>query len=153
MKEKRAIVPVLLYYYRMYRQFSSHCPDGILISEQGLLQGLISIVHIDSLKDLKALNKIIAFFAKKKLCVNFVHCKNDVALAQQRFLARHANTGRLDHCDDKELAVAMEKQQQNFEAVRSSLAAMTLCRQLTVDTKCPPEENARMILSFCNEPQ
>ena len=153
LKEKMAILPVLVYYYRMYRQFSKKCPDQVLIVDQGFLQGLISIVHTDLVNDTKPLQAIFRFLKKKKLCVHFVHCKNDVNLAAQRIRERKTNGGRLDAYKDEALIGAMCVQQQNFDLIRSSVDQLPLCRELTVDTKCPPEENAEKILSFCSELQ
>ena len=133
---------ILVYYYRMYRLFEKYCSDQVLLIDQGVLQGLISISHTDPIGSGKEIAQILKFFVKKKIVFDIVNCKNDVALSFERIRLRNTTGGRLDRCGDDVLGEHLAVQKSNFEIVRSVVAENTLYEQVEIDTAALPQQNA-----------
>lgn len=145
--ERLKTASVLVYYYRMYRHFTKDCPNQVLLIDQGLLQGLISIPHTDCIADRNSLDRILRFLAKRKTDVCLVHCKTDVELSFKRMRQRNTTAGRLDRCGDEELLKNLKIQEHNFEIVRDAAEGSLSCKQVEIDTQFPPDENALKILN------
>lgn len=148
-KEKHKYIGVLIAYYKAYRSFLRQHSDEILIIDQGIVQGLISIHHGDLIKKNEYLKPIASFFCKKHIGFTLINCSNDTEISSQRIKTRNTAGGRLDVCDDAERKKVLIAQIHNFNVVRSACdESMKNCKQIEINTLNTPEENASKILDY-----
>lgn len=159
-KNNRKMAFVLVKYYRAYRDFTAAGEryrirnvhpkaygKKVLIIDQGIIQGIISIAHGREIKDTAALDRLLEFLFKKGIRFTVVNCLGGVGLARERIISRGATVGRLDTCGDEERNAVLAVQEKNFEIVRSRVAAIMKPVTVSIDTALPAEENARYIES------
>lgn len=144
--KNRKITSIMVYYYRMYREFDRECRGQILLVDQGLLQGLISIAHIKPVTDNKAIDRVMKFLSKKNIRFFIVNCKNDPQLSFERIRNRNTDFGRLDSFEDASLKEALKTQAANFDIVRASAERNSDNAQLEIDTLLSPYQNAVKII-------
>lgn len=144
--EKKRTISVPVMYYRMYRRFIREASDrDVLLIDQGILQGLISVNHADRITKTEELERIFAFLKSKGICFTAVDCSNDVAMSEERIVGRGATGGRLDVCGKEERLRALGVQCENFDTVRSVFRRYTEDAALEIDTARDAEENALCI--------
>ena len=151
-KQKNEYISVLIIYYRMYRHFLKHYPNDILITDQGIVQALVSINHGDAIIETKELTKIMSYINKKGIRFLSINCKNSVELSKERIKFRNTNIGRLDSCGEEEREKILKIQTGNFEIIRNELAmTMVGCRSLDIDTEISAEDNSTKIITFLSK--
>ena len=145
-KENLQIPLILVYFYQMYKNFQYYNPHKVLIIDQGIVQGIISIAHTDKMAEDKSLKKIFNFFSKKGISLYSVNCLCDVELSKERIRGRNTTGGRLDVVSDDELIKALDVQAENFDFIRN--CANDLFKCVDIDTAISPELNAVKIFEF-----
>ncbi|MBQ9117470.1 MAG: hypothetical protein IJY04_10635 [Clostridia bacterium] len=147
-RENRRLAFVPVKYYRMYRDHTASSPENsVLLIDQGLIQGIISIAYGREIKDTAALDRLLEFLVKKGIRFNIVNGLGGAELARERIISRGATVGRLDVCDDGERRAVLAVQEKNFEIVRSRVQAIMKPVTVSIDTSSPAEENGIYIES------
>lgn len=144
-KENLQVATVLVYFYQLYKAFNKNCRDKILIIDQGIIQGLISLAHTQAFSSPEVLDKILRFFKKKGITFMQVNCLCDSELSLARIRERNTTAGRLDTYNDAALADALKKQSENFDVIRNCAANIFEC--IDIDTHFDPRDNAASIYS------
>lgn len=145
-KERWKIIFVLIAYYRMYYYYLKDNRSEILIVDQGILQALISIAHLDEIVSGIELKRIFMFLKKKNIFFTSIDCITDINVSFERIHNRKQIGSRLDICTDDELLLGLNIQSRNFEVVRACyLDVYTEKFQMSVDTKMSSEKNAFFI--------
>lgn len=144
-REKIQISSLLVYYYRMYLDFQKSCPNKVLLIDQGIIQGLISIAHTDPIKNRKTLENVVRFISKK-ISFFIIDCELNPQLSFERIRIRNTNFGRLDNCEDVELKKNLDIQAENFKIVRDVIKRQTLYPHKEIDTSLDPHFNAELIV-------
>lgn len=143
--EKREIVKVFIGYYRLYRFFLKNKKNHVLIIDQGIIQALISILHIDLMVSTKELEKIFAFLKRKGVTFLNVSCNTNVKLSVERIKNRNTFGGRLDRLDLVDLQHALENQAQNFESIRNCCKNVLGLQEILIDTSESLEKNVNNV--------
>ena len=148
-KQKKKTAPLLVHFYRMYRQFQAHEPkDAVLLIDQGVLQAFISIAHEHRITRTKELDKIFRFLSKKGISFAVVSCENNIPLSMERIVSRNTTGGRLDVCTESERKDILQAQAENFELVRQHATLIAPnTSTVFIDTENTPSDNAKKILS------
>lgn len=134
-------------YVNIYSHFLNAVPEGYLVVDQGIIQGLISISHVDKIiasGDLESFIKSI-----DNIPILLVYCRCDMSVAKQRMKERFSGGSRLEHLSDADLYHAVQIQQSNFVTINDILKRV--CKKVTVvsiDTTSEPEENVNIILPY-----
>ena len=127
-----------------YRRFVEQKKEKWMISDQGIVQAVISMCYPQEFKGGKLPEKILKrMFSKYNIVV--VNCISDTEISTERILSRKKQTkGRLDKLDEAQLRKALEIQENSFECVRGILNRINV-KQIDIDMKCTSEENAEKI--------
>ena len=146
--ERYRYISNLISYFRMYRSFNQKRPDEVLIIDQGIIQGLASIVHMDRIVDEKALDGIFSYLKKKGVEIYSIECKNDPVLSHKRIRARNSTGGRWERYGDEEMKRGMVQQTETFDAIRRRSHSEFAKKHISVDTQLLPEQNIQEIIGF-----
>lgn len=146
--EKYRYVSNLISYFRMYRCFIQKCSDEVLIVDQGIIQGLASVAHMDQIVGEKALDYIFSYLKKKGIEIYSVECKNDPILSHKRIRGRNSAGGRWERCGDEEMKCGLVQQTETFNVIRQCSHSGFAQKHISVDTKLSPEQNVRKISRF-----
>lgn len=143
-REKYAFI--LIKYYRMYKEFlKNQQNDAVLIVDQGILQGIASIVHMDEISEQKHLNRIFRWLCKRVPFV-MVDCKNEATLAYERMRVRHFEN-RWDQYDDETTMKGLNNQTRTFDVIRDCAHTSFSFGYIAIDTNATPAVNAEHIIS------
>ena len=148
-QERWRYVSLLVKYYRMYRRFLKEQPDAVLIIDQGLLQAVASIVHMDEITDSCMLNRIFRWF-KKRIDFSAVDCTNDPDLSRSRIRQRNSEDKRMlrwDNYDDETIMMGLDKQKQTISVIRTCSHDVLVARYVETDTQLSPDSNVEKIIS------
>ena len=148
-EERWRYVSLLVKYYRMYRRFLKEQPDAVLIIDQGLLQAVASIVHMDEITDSVILNRIFSWL-KKRVAFFAVDCTNDPDLSRSRIRQRNSEDKRMlrwDNYDDETIMKGLGKQKQSITLIRACAHDLLVRGHVEADTEQSPGSNAERIVS------
>lgn len=152
-KSKVGQILRLLSYVNNYKQFVEDNPHNtFLIQDEGVIQSLISIAYLESIKGKES--ELRGFFLLlKKLGITWlqINCRNDSYLSMERITQRGSNLGRFDKMDKAELINALNVQVESFEIIRNLSEECGVSRaSIYIDTSLQPEENAKLIYRMIN---
>ena len=138
-----------LYHYRTYRNFlREKKTPSVLIIDQGLIQSIISIAHLDVIEKTDVLARIFEYYKKKNICFIRVDCLVDEHIACERLTTRKKNSARLHNVSHSELYSAMRCQAENFTLVRGLFSHCCPDNPtIVLDETLAPEVNAELIFS------
>lgn len=137
-----------MYHFRSYWDFCSNKNDRrVLVVDQGLIQSIVSIGHVDKIEDYDSLKRVLEYYNENKIIFISVNCILDPQLSFDRIKDRPENSARMHKIPREQLLNAMEKQADNFSGVRNCFSDVMSIKTITVDTTCDPNENARIILN------
>lgn len=146
-RQRAKYVWVILKYYQMYRRFMNDKPDDILIVDQGIIQGLLSIAHTGEIVSSKALKKIFNFFVKKKIIFTAVACTNNSEISYERIHLRGTKQGRMDIVEDEMLHQYLEKQTKTLNLINSIASNYSNITLVKIDTRKPVETNVDILVN------
>ena len=132
---KLAYVPVMYYhsYMNFYRANRDDCE--VMLIDQGIIQGLISIAHDREIVDTSTLDPILIFLKNKGVKFTCIDCVSNVEISDKRIEERSvAGASRLDCCDTEERKRILYIQKKNFDTVRGRVKAIMGITSLSIDT-------------------
>ena len=141
---------LLMYFFRMYLSFLKHENSKILIIDQGLVQGLLSVPYNGLLVETKSIDSIIDFLQNNRVSFFRINCKSDVQLSKDRIHSRPTNLSRLDLMDESIVASTLQVQSDNLSLIRESFRRNPFFKDLeiNIDTMLPPKENVAIISNY-----
>lgn len=135
-------------YDLMYESFSKYCSNNeILIIDQGVLQGLLSIAHRGELKKHNICSWLIEKIIGRTPNFSVVNCNVTPDIAYQRIEKRRYTSGRLDRASNSERLDALYMQSKNITVIRQLLPDIPTLRIINVDTKDSIDQNVLNIIS------
>lgn len=143
-RNSKKVMSVVIGYYRIYRDFLKNKDESILIIDQGIIQGLVSVVFVNSLIRTHELKKIFEFFRKKRISFFQVDCNISPETSHRRMRTREKSATRLDNYDDDELLQLLKKQSKTFDTIRD--VSKQYINGMDIDMECTPEKNVNYIV-------
>lgn len=136
-----------MYHFRSYCDFL-RCkePPKVLVVDQGLIQSIVSIAHLDKIEDLESLKRVLNNYRKKGIEFICINCVANPQLSCERIQNRPDNTARMHNISEKQLLSAMKMQATNMILVRKAFAEELPIDVMEVDTTLNPITNACIIL-------
>ncbi len=149
-KRKMIIRVAYVNYLKMYRDFVSDNKKGDLLTDQGMIQALISLSYQDKLLLTKDLDQFLKKSQLDKLPIIFVNCNIDSKISAERIHSRPKRIGwRIENLNDTELLKTLNIQAENFAFIRSYLRKIyPNIHMLDIDTQEAPQHNADKILQY-----
>ncbi len=148
-KENKRVARVPLLYYCYYTQYEKNKFPQVLLCDQGIMQGLISVAHTDPIINQAYLESVIQAVKEKKFDIIYVNCKNDAKLSKERLSLRQNGGSRFDKMNDSEREAGLKIQESNFEVLRASMMKYIASeRIINMDTSLNPQENAKIIFNM-----
>lgn len=148
-RRRKKYVMNIVAFYRMYRVFQKVCPEAILIIDQGILQAISSIVHMDEIHNSAMLRKLFAFLKRRGIHFVSVNCQNDPTLSFERLRVRNS-VGRWESYSDKKLECGLRRQIESFSLIRECARDTLRIDELTLNTALPASDNARVVFNYIN---
>lgn len=131
----------LMRMYFIYKRIFKKIKPRVIIVDQGILQQILSILYLDSLKNEVVIKKLFLYI--KKTIPSYCLVNTNVPVHQ--VVGRIRNRGKLDSRIDllsaDQILPALELQRENLEKIRS-LLSIEKVQSLTIDTTLPPKQNA-----------
>ena len=135
-----------LKFIRMYEHFVKDNETGVLVIDQGFVQGVISIAHTQRFFDAGRLKELVTASGFNDLPVLVVNCSCQLQEADERLSQREDKGSRIQHMEEERKRQALLVQQQNFDTIRGIVASS--CPNvyaIDLDTEKEPEINAGII--------
>ncbi len=133
--DKYEVLGILTKFYNIYRDFNKIKPKDVLIIDQGLVQGVLSLVHTGEITDTKGLEKIIRFLKKKNIEFVSVDCICSKELCVDRINKRGRAYGRVDSKSKTEMQDILNLQEQTLQIIRGFFdAEYPFVEIMTTDT-------------------
>jgi len=131
----------------LYRRLSRQCRgQRYLIVDQGLMQGLVSLLHTTAYPDQAYLAKLVSYLLQSN-ALYLVHCCLEEQENLDRLRARGSKRARFDLIGDREeLLRNIQTQGRLFKELRQALPEVGFHNYITIDTADPVEENVTLIL-------
>lgn len=142
-----------MYYFRTYRDFLRRKQaKEVLVIDQGMIQSIISIAHLDKIGDLDGLNSILDFYSNRHIRFVRIDCKLDEELSCRRIQQRPQTSARMYNLPMSDLLYAMQTQADNFRITRNLFYKFSICDdKIEIDTKKTPIENSEIIFNYLCE--
>ena len=138
-----------LRYFRMYRDFLNREKGKlVLIVDQGIVQGMLSIAHQNAITSGEPLLDVVRMMVNSCSFIR-IDCLCDVELSQQRIKQRHSQSGRLDVMEISEQLETLQTQKSNLDCLRSVFSTCASA-SILIDTSFPPAESAKIVLNKIN---
>lgn len=148
-RKRKKYVMNIVAFYRMYRVFQKERPEAILIIDQGILQAISSIAHMDEIHDSAMLRQLFAFLNRRGIHFVSVNCQNDPMLSFERIRVRNS-VGRWESYSDTKLEDGLRRQIESFSLIRECARDMLEIDELTVNTALPASDNASVVFDYIN---
>lgn len=139
----------LFWFYFYYKKYiTTYVKDAypnIIIVDQGFIQKIISIVHLDKVDRIN-LDRLLRILMTDLSGITFVNCHIYPEQSAQRLEKRNTRRGRLDIIADRnELINSLTVQSQTFTDVRDLLQNFDHITILNIDMANEPDDNAPYI--------
>lgn len=139
-------------YNQMYNMFAQNGED-ILIIDQGIVQGFLSMSHTNAIANIILLDKIARHLHFKDLSLIMVNCDISVKESLKRIKERQTNGGRLDKMSFLDLVKALRVQDNNLQIIRSCIMGNIPLACITINTHDTVKDNVEKIIRLYNELQ
>lgn len=138
---------IIMQLYRMYKDFLN-TKGMILLKDQGLIQSLLSISHLNTIDNNQIIRDIPLFLRNNNVYFLRVDCQSDLKVTKNRIINRPTQNARLDNISEKKLLDALKTQNDNLNAILSSFDETNYDDKMVIhiNTENTPEENAEKIL-------
>lgn len=138
-----------LKFIRMYEHFVRDNKQGVLIIDQGFIQGMISLTHTELFPQKELLLSLLKASGLNDLPIVFVNCKCSIDKTTDRLLTRQTQGSRLQQINKNELKNTMSVQEQNLTYIRSSVNKVCPnIKSIAIDTELSLEYNAELIMNY-----
>lgn len=138
-------------YLRMYYVFYKKETNAILITDEGIIQAITSIFHLDRLEDDSIVKKILNWVNDRGMLIFRVDCKSDVELSSSRIEQRGLTGARLDSLEPKKRIDALMTQAANLDVIRSLTSEALDWSAIAIDASLSPGYNAQIICEKIND--
>lgn len=136
-----------LKYIRMYNQFVRDEKKSVLIIDQGFIQGLISLAHIDILPKQDFLSNLLTHSGLNELPFVSINCSCCIEKTIERLLNRQDQKSRLQQKKGDELIKAMKVQYMNLNTLRAKVTeSCPRIQSIEIDTELSPDYNVNNII-------
>lgn len=143
-KNRIKIAISVIAYYNFYFRCNKEKTPQVLLIDQGIIQGLISVAHTDEIKKKKRIDKIIKTI--KNLDIRYISSIANAEISKERLVHRENGGSRFDKMNEIEREKNLYAQQKNFEIIRSSINEVIDSKYLIeIDTSIEPQQNAKII--------
>jgi predicted kinase len=133
-------------HYSAYNKFTEGKTEGAaMVIDQGMVQYIIAAAHLQPIRDLAQLKKLLECVGEKAGSCIFVNCIADENTAGRRIISRGLNQGRFDVMQEEELLRNMRLQTANFESVRKCLSETKGIKSIDIDMKNSAENNCELL--------
>ncbi|MBR5399879.1 MAG: hypothetical protein IK103_08835 [Bacteroidales bacterium] len=132
---------------KQYLDFIKNADSGIYLSDQGIIQDLISISYRKEIRELSSLRAVFKSLEKKNLSFLRVDCNLAVDKTLERIGTRLDGGSRLDGMDWDLAKKILNIQSGNFDVVRNTCSEFALGNHLSLDMEDSAEENANKLLA------
>jgi predicted kinase len=133
-------------YFAGYSKFMNERKEGaFMVIDQGIVQSLISVAHLDSFGDPSEMRRLLEYTAKKidnYICIN---CLANEMTAAERIISRKLNISRFDRMPEEEILRNSKLRMENFEAVRKCLSEITTIKCIEIDMRNSAEDICVML--------
>ncbi len=131
-------------YYVAYAEACNKSKKTVLVIDQGIIQAIVSVAHLDHLREKNKLKKIFYTLGEKfnYLCVS---CISNEEISSQRVIKREINQGRFDRMEKKDLINNLRIQNRTFTNVRKWLAESRTISQIEIDMKNQVKQNCETL--------
>lgn len=137
-----------MYHFRSCYDFlRSKGAPKVLVVDQGLIQSIVSIAHLDKIEEVESLRQVLNYYREKGIAFICINCAVNPQLSCERIHNRQDNTARMHKVSESELLSAMKMQAANIILVRKIFAEELPIDVIEVDTSLTPSENANFILN------
>lgn len=134
-------------FVREYYNFVFDNKKCALLIDQGIVQGIISFAHQDSLTTSEYLDDVLLNCGFEKLPIVIVNCNIDIEEAVKRLNQRPQNGCRVEKMSKENMLQTMKTQCRNFSIIRSLLESkFSQLIMIDINTDAFPEENAYRII-------
>jgi len=140
-------------YNQMYRMFSSKYEgeNNVLVIDQGIIQGFLSIAHLNNFNNLKDVVAILNTLNISPFQYVVVYCNVLPETSMRRLKKRQQQNGRLDKLDGKELFQAICVQYENTKNIYKELVEYDRLKLLEINMEDDVIKNVDIILeTICN---
>jgi hypothetical protein len=118
-----------------------------IICDQGLIQGILSIMHTDIIKDNSYIQELVDSILYNLKDIYWVNCNVNYRTAKERIRSRGLTQGRLDFInDDNRLFSALLKQELALDLIRKEAEDIGLEKTIQLDMNCVVEKNIEFII-------
>ena len=124
------------------RRIERNCDEPFVITDQCIVQNLLSCVYNHPGYDLEAAENLLSECIRQLRPIIFVNINTDVDTAYARMTTRQKKNGRLDHLSGDKLHDALSTQNELLLEIRKWEKNV-----ITVDSSFPAEESAKLIVA------
>jgi len=135
-----------IYVFEKYILFNKEA-TGVLIVDQGIIQGIISLFHLNnhiSRKQERNINSILSFMNKKNVIIVNSIC--EVGLVCERLSQRKHNGSRFHDMNSMELEKNLMIQNSLFDKIRNLIIQKNMS-QININMESTPYDNYKFVLS------
>lgn len=115
-----ARVLTIAHFNRMYRAFTKDHPTDILITDQGIIQAIVSLGHNDLLPKSDKIFNLFDSLRLNDLNIVFINCHVSKNISNERIIHRPSNGCRVEKMHEEERKKTLEVQEQNFDFIREA---------------------------------
>lgn len=131
----------------MYEQFIQYNSRGVLLIDQGVIQGLISMIHTGLFPKHDDLFILLKKLGLDELPIILINCSCSISNTTTRLLRRQNKGSRLQQMDEFEMETTMLTQYRNFSTLRAMIPqAFPSLKCIDINTELPAEVNAKIII-------
>ncbi|QRN85500.1 AAA family ATPase [Clostridia bacterium] len=136
-----------VYYYTVHICRKERKEYDFIICDQGLLQVILSIIHMDKINKPKTVQKMLEDAFAGLGTVILVNCKVKIDTAKERIRLRKLKCGRLDYItEDEKLVSALTRQECCLETIRNMASNLVEGNVLELDMHHVVDKNLQTIL-------
>lgn len=148
-KQKIRRAKLFVVFYEMYNDFLKYSNSGVLIMDQGILQNVISSIHLDKEININKVRDLLEVYRNSRITFLRIDCNLDIEIASNRINKRTHGESRVDLLDENERVKILIQQANLFKVVRDCFSVYySACQSFSIDTKCSVEENTEKIVSI-----
>lgn len=142
----------MFYSYIIFNTFLKPNQKTIMLKDQGIVQGILSIAHTERIKNESSLFNLFRYLNQSRCFFLRVECKANSDISFERILARSKMGSRFDRMQVPELKNNLLIQADNLSLIRRQFSILEDCKynSIVINTECSPKDNAEFICNFIN---
>lgn len=145
-KNNRKFVPYLILTQLLIIYFGKKYPDSILVSDEGVIQYIISTMYDQRISNVDNLDCTLAVILSMNNYVDMlmINIETGLELARSRIQARKNGESRLDFLDNNKLESILDIQIANFILIRERMSYLA---HIDINASSSIENNVNILLS------